>query len=500
MKTYIVILSILAAIILVPYISTAQGEDSCQRNATCYPRWKNEMHSVVTIGNYMAIGFGSGVLLNNVKSDKTPYVLTAYHVLANAQWDESNLYFYFRYEKQCGGYDSSFQEPLIGATIVDTNAYHDIALLKLNNPIPESYPVYYSGWDAKKTQTDSVVCIHHPVGQPARLAIRNAQVSTSSLYQWGFSGIYLNGIYWTAAWDTGYLAAGSSGSPLFDMSGRALGVEIAGNSQCNVGGYTTGWDALLSFQGQWSIFKPYLDPQNTGTLVLDGLDPDSVRSITFDQKLANGTSADSLGRWMPDSAFRPFPVPDTLFVKLSANETFKATLNIDSNQKYNNWFGKTDVTNIDTLKSSMSAIHSQLQLTYSGIIVKNQLVDVPTLNSGIVGFRDPWLIDSADNNHAGAPTNRGQTNAIWHDAASGFNPNMTTSGTHLKYKGVFLNEGDIHNLQPPYYSVRVQQTQTLGGYSNCSFLGWTATASTSAQFQNADSAQTPVVFQSSTTS
>ena len=67
---------------------------------------------------------------------------------------------------------------------------------------------------------------------------------------------------------------------------------------------------------------------------------------------------------------------------------------------------------------------------------------------------------------------------------SPFNPNTNASGAGSEYQGVFLNQGSP-NWSPPYYSVRVQQTQafTVNGQTRDGyFLNWSTNG-------NADLAQ-----------
>ena len=76
--------------------------------------------------------------------------------------------------------------------------------------------------------------------------------------------------HWRVAdWEDGTTEPGSSGSPLFDADHRIVGQLHGGEASCSYnvndyyGKFSTSWNNGLS---------GWLDPNNTGTLVLDGID------------------------------------------------------------------------------------------------------------------------------------------------------------------------------------------------------------------------------------
>jgi hypothetical protein len=84
-------------------------------------------------------------------------------------------------------------------------------------------------------------------------------------------------------WDDGITEPGSSGSPLFDQNHRIIGQLFGGGSACS-GSYENGqgdsygrfgvsWDAGASPSAR---LKEWLDPGNTGALIIDGYPTGSV--------------------------------------------------------------------------------------------------------------------------------------------------------------------------------------------------------------------------------
>ena len=216
-------------------------------------------------------------------------------------------------------------------------------------------------------------------------------------------------------------------------------------------------------------------------------------------------NGNSFGTWALWQSNQWNPHPDTTIVRPSSPTTYTVLASQGfkpgSMQKYFSW-NRSDTSAVVVNDANISVNQNTASLlanfksAYSGIVVKNVLVDAPGANGGTVGFRDPWLIDSVDSGHPPASMNRGQGSAKWHDSlASGFQPDTTHLYNTFNYKGVFLNQlPDVNNPAVPYYSVRVPQAQTIGNYQNCIFMGWLATAATPAQFQYPTSTQTPVIF------
>ena len=210
-------------------------------------------------------------------------------------------------------------------------------------------------------------------------------------------------------------------------------------------------------------------------------------AVTVGQKLSdNSTSVGTLNRWQ--SGFTPLTLGATYQFSNGSTQTLLSDQAIYSNQKYNNWNTLSDVTNHHsfTITTDLSQLTSNFKTTNNATL-QAQLIDNNAIDT--VSFKDQWLIDYADPNYGNNFRNRG-TSAPFKPVASGAN----NLGTGTNYKGVFLNQNPTFDPQLPIYAVSANATKTIGVIPSY-FLNWSVTSG-SASFQNANAAQTPVVFTS----
>ena len=228
---------------------------SCNNNANCsdFSIWQEQISSVAMILTSGGSRLCTGSLINNTEQDLTPYFLTANHCLGgNNSW-----IFMFNYESSgCENQDGPTNMTVSGSTLLANNADSDFALLELNESIPESYNVYYSGWDITGNTPNTPVCIHHPSGDIKKISFDYDNASNS-------------GNYWDIdSWNDGTTEPGSSGSPLFDgNSRRIIGQLYGGVASCTNNGYDTYGKTSVSWNAGLST---YLDPLNSGIEILDG--------------------------------------------------------------------------------------------------------------------------------------------------------------------------------------------------------------------------------------
>lgn len=264
--------------------------DPCQVNVNCSEgtNWTSQKDGVVRIlvkegsNQYWC----SGVLINNVREDCTPYILTAEHCgVASTPSDFNQYVFYFNYEApNCANPPSEgtlASQFLTGATLKarsndnggDTGS--DFFLLELNNSPPASYNPYYVGWDANNVGATSGVSIHHPSGDIKKISSYTTTLTSTS---WG--SIAQN-THWSVTWagttnGHGVTEVGSSGSPIFDQNKRVVGTLTGGTAFCT---NPNSPDEYGKMSYHWlnngvlpaNQLKPWLDPDNTNTLVLDGI-------------------------------------------------------------------------------------------------------------------------------------------------------------------------------------------------------------------------------------
>jgi len=262
----------------------------CHINVACPEAqvWLNQINSVVCVraviqgGSYLC----SGVMMNNTRLDRKPYVYTAAHCYKNGTtWN-----FYFGYHAPtCNNNVVNNASSFIGyhasggiVRAVDHEGAGDpggmsrgpdFMLLEITGTLSKQIldHLYFAGWDISSSIPSVGAAIHHPSGDFKKYS-KPLQNSLFSDY------------YWKVDWlrrgeNKGVTEIGSSGSPLFNAEGYTVGHLSRGISYCEsqqVGGSTRS-DYYGKISAAW-IFKEnptlqlkhWLDPDNTGVTKLSG--------------------------------------------------------------------------------------------------------------------------------------------------------------------------------------------------------------------------------------
>ncbi len=248
-----------------------QGSGNCNININCKEgdNWQDVKRAVAMVTTVNNTTLCTATLINNVRQDTTPYILSAAHCGLR-----SNSIFIF-------GYESAFCNPNTngvlsnsisgsGRKAIAVNFGSDFELRLLSTPPPASYNVYYAGWNNQNIASTKSVGIHHPSGDVKKISVDNDILTNSSYYAPGVT-------HWQVSnWEKGTTEAGSSGSALFDINQRIIGQLHGGDASCNnrlqdyYGKFSRSWDFTADTLRQ---LKHWLDPDSTGAIVLDGFDP-----------------------------------------------------------------------------------------------------------------------------------------------------------------------------------------------------------------------------------
>ncbi len=242
---------------------------ACNVNVNCpeglpYGIQKRSVALIIVGGNAHC----SGALINTTANDGTPYFLTANHCLNGS--NPGVWVFYFNYETPgCTNEGAIPDQSMSGATLKANNENSDFGLILLNNDVPPSYNACYSGWDASDNPnlTLSAFGIHHPAGDVKKISFESDQ--PHQLSQGGFA----NDVWFIDNWELGVTEGGSSGSPLFNQSGKIIGQLAGGTSACS-GTVGNGGNDFYGRMGvSWDFgdspdtrLKEWLDPTNSGQL------------------------------------------------------------------------------------------------------------------------------------------------------------------------------------------------------------------------------------------
>jgi hypothetical protein len=279
---------------------------ACELDINCKEGgdWQLTKRSVVRY--YTTRQYCTGVLINNSAYDGTPYVLTAEHCL-NRQYYADRTVFLFNYESpSCFGPEGPLNMSVSGADLLATGDSIDFSLLELSLAPPESYEVYFAGWDRSDFQTTATKTIHHPWGDVKKISsdydAPSKPAHPGDVPYTDLDDYHYFSFWWIRGWDEGTTEGGSSGSPLFNADQKVIGTLSGGIARCGDSiGYDFEKDRVIYNQAfnyddyytrmsmSWdynedvaSSLKPWLDPGNTGAVVLGGYKP-----LGMDRKLSN---------------------------------------------------------------------------------------------------------------------------------------------------------------------------------------------------------------------
>ncbi len=285
--------------------------------------WQLTKKSVVRI--FTLSRYCTGVLVNNTAYDGTPYLITAEHCI-NKQAIAERSVFLFNYESPaCHGVDGPLHMSISGSDSIATGDSLDFSLVKLSLTPPDSFDVYYAGWDRSDFQSSESTTIHHPMGDVKKISrdfeIPSIPAQPGDVPYTDLDDYYYYSFWWIRGWDIGSTEAGSSGSPLFNSAQRVIGTLSGGIARC---GDSIGYDAennrviyntafnyddyytRLSYA--WNFYgedgpslKPYLDPAKTGLTTIGGFHP-------------TGTGARKIDTGMQ---FRIYPNPVSDYLQIS---------------------------------------------------------------------------------------------------------------------------------------------------------------------------------------
>lgn len=254
---------------------------SCEINVN-HPGWPNNYDDIKRATFEYYIGYSSlcsGVLLNQDvnKNQNEQYFLTAWHCLNGQDLSAVEFQFIFNFQSSDGNSNSV---PIVNRgfdiiqsdnsnngyqcflkshiTLIDYDFAHDLALVKINEPIPPHFNVYYAGWQIHNGTIDfstfnlmyaPFVLIHHPSGDIKKISRSSAVQQTEDLLNAGctivttiidaifcFFGLcnvntqlicnYVDiPFYNVFGWSDGTTEGGSSGAPLFTNAGKVIGCE-----------------------------------------------------------------------------------------------------------------------------------------------------------------------------------------------------------------------------------------------------------------------------------
>ena len=240
------------------------------------------------------------MLLNNTAYDGTPYLLTAEHCINKKEYADQTV-FYFNYESpSCFGGDGPLNMSIAGCDTMAVGDSLDFSLVKLSIAPPDSFDVYYAGWDRSDFQTSGTSTIHHPWGDVKKISkdfeIPSIPKQAGDVPYTDLDDYYYYSFWWIRGWDIGTTEGGSSGAPLFNSAKRVIGTLSGGIAKC---GDSTGYNAEtdriiynLAFnyddyytrlRYSWDFYgptgpalQPWLDPLSTGAITIGGYHPAST--------------------------------------------------------------------------------------------------------------------------------------------------------------------------------------------------------------------------------
>ncbi|MBK8562654.1 MAG: proprotein convertase P-domain-containing protein [Saprospiraceae bacterium] len=238
---------------------------------------------IQSVGVYTLNGIWNctGFLVNNARQDCTPFFMTADHCGVTTNNDQTVVTYWNFENSTCrqpnspasgGNGNGSLADFNTGSVFRAGSGNSDFTLLEFDDPVSATADAFYAGWSAEDfAPTDTVIAIHHPSTDEKRISF---EFQPTFVADYNSTTPNANGTHLTVLdWDIGTTEGGSSGSPLFNREKQVVGqlhggLAFCGNDlQDSYGWFHRSWTGGGSASNS---LKPWLDPDNTGIITLDG--------------------------------------------------------------------------------------------------------------------------------------------------------------------------------------------------------------------------------------
>ncbi len=264
--------------------------------------WQDQIKSVGVISTGGSL-FCTGFAVNNTAYDRTPYFMTANHC-GITSGNAASLVVYWNFQSpSCGQHGGgSLAQHQTGSYFRAAYAASDFTLVQLDDQPAEAFDVVFAGWDRSTADPTSAVAVHHPNCDEKSISFEYQPCTTTSYLGTSVPG---DGTHIRVAdWDLGTTEPGSSGSPLFNQEGRVVGQLHGGYAACGndlsdwYGRFSRSWTGGGSNSTRLSN---WLDPGNTGLVVIDALSNNEPRGIRVTPDVAFESTGDTGGPFAPAS-------------------------------------------------------------------------------------------------------------------------------------------------------------------------------------------------------
>ena len=250
---------------LSPTMEHCSFNEPCVEDASCYSgsAITNARYAVAHMqwvsGAWLYYCSG-GLVADTVSTSQIPYFLTANHCISRAR-DAKSLECYWQYwTASCHGacYDPVGVVPrTIGADVLSSNKTGDYTLMQLWETPPSGS--VFMGWTAEPVAfTDGVNLfrISHPQGAPQAYSRHEVDVNAGTCTGWPRGN-------WIYSRDLiGATEGGSSGSPVYNLSGQIVG-QLSGACGTNVTDVCDFFNNATvdgAFASYYDSVKQWLDP------------------------------------------------------------------------------------------------------------------------------------------------------------------------------------------------------------------------------------------------
>lgn len=225
------------------------------------------------------IGWCTGSFVNNVRKDKTPYILTAHH----CTFEYTPQYDLWRFDleyKSDSCVNPASEPQVFSITGCEKKAggqASDFLLLLLNEDPPANHKVTFAGWNRDDVVTpDTTYLVHHPNADIRKLSTcSNKAVVHPNQIGWSEGYTTPANHHFRFKFTEGGHQPGSSGGPVFNQDGYLVAQLHGGSDGCEndntafTGRFSKSWNLGTTSAER---LKDWLDPDNTGAISIPSLE------------------------------------------------------------------------------------------------------------------------------------------------------------------------------------------------------------------------------------